>query len=471
MNKKSAYQTLQVAVCLMMTANISYAMDDRAAEPVEPAPIKVMADSIFFSDSTGAVRADGDIEIQQEEREIRTEAIHGNFKEERYNTVGLVSMKYGNTEDLKGHGLSYNAKTKSASFDYVEGYYKPVYLRGEGGLFVNNAGTLKKGMLTTPHAMAWVNPPDYRVEGENVHVYPGDKVVIKDAKFFIKNWNVLTLPSYKVSLRKKEHGMNPLALLPRPTYSSDNGFGLYGKMEYPLYENLDLDMEYYWYQREGFKPSVGLQYYLPWGRMFAGYEEVESRIDDRRIWIKKSPEISLSLYNRKLGSTPLTVKSFASWGKWSEENLKGTHYVLQSEVSHDPISLGKEGTLQFAVGYQLDYYGVTQSYRHMPYWHVHLAYPLRNNIMYKFSYRHQENGDKSPYLFDRYSLLKKMSNEVKIQLDRLNAVSVEVIQDVNNGKLDEIIYTYYRDLHSFEGELLYHAKKDKWQVNFYAKDF
>lgn len=47
-------------------------------------------------------------------------------------------------------------------------------------------------MVTTKHAMAFVHTPDYRVEGQDIQVYPGDKVVIKNHPFILKTFKVLS---------------------------------------------------------------------------------------------------------------------------------------------------------------------------------------------------------------------------------------------------------------------------------------
>ena len=43
-------------------------------------------------------------------------------------------------------------------------------------------------------------------KGQDIKVYPGDKVVIKKPSFYIKNFKVLSLPSYTTSLRHDKEG-------------------------------------------------------------------------------------------------------------------------------------------------------------------------------------------------------------------------------------------------------------------------
>ncbi len=76
------------------------------------------------------------------------------------------------------------------------GWNDPYYVKGQNATFDGETGHMEKGMVTTKHAMAFKHTPDYRVEGQDIKVYPGDKVVIKKPSFYIKNFKVLSLPSY-----------------------------------------------------------------------------------------------------------------------------------------------------------------------------------------------------------------------------------------------------------------------------------
>ena len=86
------------------------------------------------------------------------------------------------------------------------GWNDPYYVKGQNATFDGETGHMEKGMVTTKHAMAFKHTPDYRVEGQDIKVYPGDKVVIKKPSFYIKNFKVLSLPSYTASLRHDKEG-------------------------------------------------------------------------------------------------------------------------------------------------------------------------------------------------------------------------------------------------------------------------
>lgn len=99
--------------------------------------------------------------------------------------------------------------------------------------------------------MAYKGVPDYRIEGSTIEVYPGDKAIIHDAKLFIKNGKIMSTKKYVVSLRNDRQGQfSVFDLIPRPTYSSDDGFGLKGGLKYPVGDDGELFFRYQWMTKE-----------------------------------------------------------------------------------------------------------------------------------------------------------------------------------------------------------------------------
>ncbi len=472
MAKKRAKYLTYVAV-LSLTGTIMGITEADAAKKEEKVkePVTVVADSMYYSDATGAVEASGEVEVSQGTKEITTESLDGNVKQEQYRAPGEVHLKDKNGQDLTGAGLSYNAKIKSASFDVVEGTYPPFYVRGRGGVFENNVGTVQYGMVTTPSAMAFVHTPDYRVEGRDITIYPGDKVVVKDATFYIKNWRVLRLASYTTSLRKGKGGASIASFLPKPTYDSDHGIGLHGDFRYPIGKHTDFFIDYYLYSKAGFKPSVGFKQYMSWGEASIGYIEEEGTLNDENIWIKKKPEFRIDTKQFSLGKTPFNVKFGGSLGRWEEGSTKGSHNMWYGELSHNPISLGSKGDMTFLVGYRKDHYGVNDSNRSMPYWGAKINYNPSKKLGLWFNYTQKNGNIVSPYVFDTDSITKRAVMGFRWNIDRLNGVGVEVTQDWETGDVRYVNYSYYRDLHSFTAKITYREKQKDWRISIRAKDF
>ena len=96
--------------------------------------------------------------------------------------------------------MTYRTSDRHFTADQAMGWNDPYYVKGQNATFDGQTGHMEKGMVTTKHAMAFKHTPDYRVEGQDIKVYPGDKVVIKTFLLY-QNFKILSLPSYTASLR------------------------------------------------------------------------------------------------------------------------------------------------------------------------------------------------------------------------------------------------------------------------------
>lgn len=440
-----------------------------AVTPNEKLPITVVADSMFYSDATGDVNGKGRVDVTQGNMLVKTESVEGNLKTSTYHAPGLVYYKEGPIE-LNGVALTYNSLTQNMLLDNAEGYAPPYYIRGNDIDYTDGEGHIKRGMLTTVHAMAWQNPPDYRVEGQDIVVKPNDEMIIKEAKFFIRNWHFLTLKSYTASL-KHDKGFNAFSFIPVPSYSSSNGFGLKASVVYPTSERGELFYSYAWYSKVGYKPDYGYNYYTNWGNMSFAYRKEESTLNDTNVWIKKTPEFAVSTKTYHIANTPFTANARATVGRWEQGEVRGTHRLIQGELSHDPLLVTKDLSIRGFVGYQRDFYSYNDSIRSMPYWGIQNNYRVNNRFNVWAYYRQQNRGDQSPYTFDTDELKKRMDIGGYYQLTPLDAVSLNVTWDLENHGIKYKDLTYYRDLHSMAVTIQYRLEQKEWKLGLIIKDF
>ena len=94
-------------------------------------------------------------------------------------------------------------------------------------------------------------------------------------------------------------------LLPRPTYNSDDGFGVRGYANIPLNESGDLSFyaSYALGSKIGFKPAARIQKNTKYGTFRFGYSKEESTDNDDNIWATKWPELEYFAPRINLGST------------------------------------------------------------------------------------------------------------------------------------------------------------------------
>lgn len=432
-------------------------------------PIKIEADSMYYSNKTGAVRASGNVIAKQGPQTLTTELLEGNQKENLYYMPGSGRLQDG-TMDMIGNVVSYNSLDKRMTMQDGEGLMRPYYVVGSDIDYDQTIGHMKKGMLTTEHAMAWKNPPDYRVEGENIVMIPNDRLTIKEAKFFIRNWHIMTLKSYTTSL-KDSKSSNLFSLMPSPNYDSDNGFSLKGKTAFPAGENGELYFNYAWYSKVGFKPDIGYRHYFPWGGATFGYKKEESTINDRNVWIEKRPELNVWTRSYWIGNTPFNVRFNGSVGQWIQGSREGSHQMINGVINHKPLYLGNDLTFNAALGYKKDWYSYQDVIRSMPYWSARLNWKAAPKLRMWVSYS-QFNFDKnSPYTFDREDYHKRSDWGAFWTADRLNTFGLIWTRDEVTHRVREKNLYYLRDFHSFTMSFRYRIDTQKWEVKWTLKDF
>ena len=431
-------------------------------------PVRIDADKMYYNDTTGRVWANGSVEVERGNQQLLSQKIEGNTKTQQYESASDYRFleDKGDTKDLRGSHITYNATTGSAHTKNVFGYADPYWVKAEVGDFDGKTGRIEKGWLTTKHAIAFKGAPDYRVEGDYIEVFPGDKAVIHNASFYIKNKKIISVKKYTVSLRQDKQGqVSVFSFVPRPKYNSSDGLSLNGKIDYPVSKHGELFLHYTWGTNVGFKPSFGYVHFLPWGE--------SATLNAEKVWVEKKPEVSLNTHAYHVGGTPFTIRGGASYGKWYEGSIKGTHAKYFGEVSHDPIHVGKHTHVTFYGGYQRDYYGYNSTVRSMPYWGVGANTDMGPRVKVWAGYR-QSNVSTladSPYPFDQIDVKYNLYYGLSVQATRLDRFSIQLQKDLQNHVLRYVDVTWHRDLHSFEGSLTYRTKQKKWEYTLVAKDF
>ena len=448
--------------------------------PTEKLPTRVDADKMTYSGSTGDVNAFGNVVVTQGNRILLANRITGNTKTTEYRTAD-GPYRYledgGKTKDLTGDVMTYRTSDQHFDAGHTQGWSDPYYVKGQNLSYDGQTGSIEKGMITSKHAMAFKHTPDYRIEGEDIKIYPGDKVVIQHPSFYIKNFKLFSLKSYTKSIRGDKQGkVSAFSIMPRPIYNSDDGIGLRGSAEIPFGKSGEAYFDYKWYSKSGFKPQIGYRYFLPWGTASIGYSKVSNEYNDETVWVEKIGELRLDTHTYHIGKSPFTARGETSIGYWKEGSVKGSHKDYKVEVSHDPINLWKNSTLRFFGGYQRDYYGYDKSIRSMPYWGAQFRTSVGPRVNAWVSYNQRNiNYNNSPYRFDSTELPKELIYGGSFKLTRLDDISVSVKQNMMSGDVDSIYYTYHRDLHSFDMYVTYkdsHKNNDnQWKIKFVGKDF
>ena len=440
-------------------------------------PMVMHADKMRYNDTTGDVDAMGNVDIHHMMDSYQTQYVYGNTISQKYVIPGEV--KWNNpTTRLKADRAEYDAAKAMGKFENLSGWEENTYyFQGASGVYDrnNNHLVVQDGYFTTRHAVAKI--PDYRIEAESIDIYPNDHYVAHNVKLMAKNTTLLTLSTYKGSL-KKNNGISPWTLIPRPVFDSDNGFGLHNRIDVPLDDDMNLTAyaENRWYTKAGYKPDIGLRYTTPVGSLNFHYAEEESTTnDDGGIWVKKRPSLEFNSNHFYLFGSRFYVGVNGEIGYWQEnrsrgKDVEGNYKGFDTYISGNPWKLGKFLNFGWRAGYAKDYYGARDNIRRNGYYGLSLSGHYRIFSSW-ISYTDRDIKGYTPYRYDSYSSEKPVSAGVRLQATSMDAFSLAWTVDTVNGRLQHRYWTYYRDLHSFYAWLRYDDIERETQFMVMPKDF
>lgn len=436
-------------------------------------PVHMTADNLLVRNSDGYVKSRGNVDIQQGMEEVHANYVEGNTNTGIYHTTGPV-VYVNETNALTGKDITYNSKTSSMSMDNIEGFIGPMtYIRGTDAEMYDNIGYVKHGLITTPHAVA--KTPDYYITGDDIRIYPGEKFTSENTALWFKHIRLFTYGHYEGRLDNRKNSRPYLfTLLPRPTYNSDDGFGVRGYADIPLNESGDLSFHgsYALNSKNGFKPAARIQKDTGFGTFRFGYSQEESTDNDDNIWATKWPELEYFAPRLNLGTTGIYIDSRASWGRWAEDGVKtGTHKGFRTEITHVPIPLWTKANLRFFAGYRKDLYSTKDAQRRDPYSGVILNQGINDHLWTSFWYKKHNVSGYTPYRFDTLDKPRQKGFSVGYVLTPRDTVIFSLAQNLNNNDIATRNYTWVRDLHSFIAIITYKQVEKQWEVKVQAKDF
>ena len=438
-----------------------------------PQPVRVAADSLYMRNQDGYVQGRGNVDIQQGIDEFHSNYVEGNTKTKMYYIPGQAVWIQGETA-LDGSGITYDGNTHSGKVERIAGFIAPnVYIRGTDGELTNGNGYMKHGLITTPHAVA--ETPDYYLTGDDIHIYPGVKFTSENTALWFKHIRLLTYGHYEGNL-DSQHKTNTtlFSLLPRPRYTSDDGFGIYGGATLPLNaeETFQFQFKYAIYTKGGFQPTALFIRDTSIGRFTLGYSTEESTQSTDRVWAKKFPELTYYMPRITFGRTGIYMDNSASWGRWSEDGVAtGVHKDFQTEISHTPLPLWKKANIRFFAGYRKDTYGTDDSIVRDPYTGVVLNQGINERVWTSWWYTKHNMSGVTPYRFDTIDHPRQKGVSIGYKMTPLDTFILTFDKDLDTDQVADRDFTWVRDMHSFVATITWESVSRSWDFQLVAKDF
>ena len=159
---------------------------------------------------------------------------------------------YRGVEFYVGDRGTYNTETKAISADNLRTIDSPFYVGGDRISTVSEKAKLvRKGAFTTHDS----SKPDFQIRATTVRVYEGDRVILKNATFYVGKVPIFYWPYIYQSLDE-----DSFSFVVSPGYMSSWGPSLLGRVTFPITENVKGNLRLDYRVRRGaalgFEPDI-----------------------------------------------------------------------------------------------------------------------------------------------------------------------------------------------------------------------
>jgi len=432
------------------SAQAAKQQDGKSTAITPQLPIVIEADDMHFNDSTGALLASGHVIITQGTSQIMAERVDGNAKQSEFWIDGRAHLLQPGL-DLFGDAARYNTAKQTGSMHTVKGSIDKQLVTADKVEMFPQETIIHKATVTRCPA----KDPDYHVSATKVEIWPGEKMVFYNAKFWIKHTLLFTLPKYQKMLT-----VSAQSEFPTIGYTSHDGISISQHLEYPLGDTVSLFADPAYYGQSGFKPSYGA---IHRGKSYSLSVVNGDFIDTNHHWIQKESEFTLQTTPQAIGGGSLKYTVLASSGFWEDDTKRSWHQQYLLYFTHDPIKINPTTTLTAGAGWQT----IFESYDHSQQDTLKANLKLEKKWSEKWSsfirYRHLGSKD-TLFAYERPEMTEAFDVYLKYKIDRLNAVGFYQSYDLDKQDIYYRDIIWYRNLHCWDLEITYRLKQHEVNV-------
>lgn len=430
----------------------------KAAKPETKAPIVIEADEIYFSDLTGNMFAKGKVIITQEKSKLTGELVRGNAKK---NDI-WIDDRANFTEpgvNLNGSQMYYNYGSSTGTIaGKTTGKIGRDFVVGEKVEFLPGEYIIYDGTMTGCPA----NVPDYHVSATKVEIWPDDKLIAYNAKFWIKDKVIYSMAKYQKSLRKDAQSE-----FPSVGYDNQDGFYIMQHLEYPVSDKVAVFADLNYYSEPGFKPVFGSVY----SQKDYSVKVVQGDFRDYdKRWIKKEPEFRVDYFTHRIGSSPVTYSAYALYGKWTDQEKSSWHQDYYLYFNHDAIKFNKKLHLYLGTGVEhiRDSYNNSASnvFRYDATLYEYWTPKLTTWVGY-----HYTKNNYTLFEYNSNALSRQLDLGFSYAIDHMNTISVLQTYDLTNNRVYDRDYTWYRNLHCWQAAITYREKRGQFILDLAVTRF
>ncbi|MBE6099396.1 MAG: LPS-assembly protein LptD [Anaerovibrio sp.] len=424
-------------------------------DPLDPAknvPVAVEGDDLVYDQRTGDFSATGKVKITSldAQRFVSDEA-NGNLNSNEINVPGKAHMLQMTPEQAKiildGYKTQYNYSTKTGKMEDAQGKVDHQYIKAKRIELYPDKIVAYDGYMTKCSAIH----PDYRSSASMIEIYPNDKIICHDLKFWLGS-----IPVYS---RKKQTfklgGKDGSQMLPRVGYNNHDGLWLSKDFRYYLNKNLSLYGFAKFTSKHMFRNNGSIIWENPVGtfELMTGYYQ-----GSKHLWLKKAPSFA---YRKALRISDLPVTWILEYerGHWSQKDIHSMHTNYGLRLRLDTIKLGC---------YRLDlgsnYSVIKESASPKDIRGMGYTALLRRDVDDRWSYYAlysytQANSQNYIFDFDLDSYSRKVAAGFSYRFDHNNRIVAGSAFNGSTHELEDIDLYWFHDMHCFQSIVRYRAKR------------
>ena len=460
-NKLSEEQLQLMEDAKEMTRNLR-----RPIDPSKPKPMALEGDDMYYDQTTGDVYARGAVRATSIDfRRFETEEARGNLQKEEIRVddkAHMLQLTPGQARvTLDGYRLVYHYGKQQGTMGEARGKVGNYYVYGRRFEFYPDKIYIFDGWQTRCNA----KNPDYRVSGDIIEVYPGNEILVYQAKFWIKDKILYTKDHHRIDISPDAEQMPHL---PRAGYDSDNHFWVADRFSVSPWPRVEAYADLRFYARHGFRNVYGIGWTNAGNTVSLEYGYYE---DSNNNWVKKEPTFKYQ-YTHRLGKLPFTYTLDFEKGRWTQvkefkPSYTSTHTYYGVTLTPFPLKLG--GSPSWRLNTSLTYSITTESLNHSTVkgfsWNAMMLKDFGEALTLYAGYSYSQSTTQNSlfdYGLDSYS--NRVDIGASIRLTPKDRLVIGRAIDAKKGEIMDIDYYWFHDIHCAQLVVRRRSKRDRWNV-------
>ncbi len=363
-NDRRRYREMRLTEEQLQLMEDAKEMTAKLGRPVDTSksvPMVLEGDDMYYDQTTGDVYARGDVRATSRDyRRFESEEVRGNLNREEIQVDGkahMLQLTPGQSRvTLDGYHVVYHYGKKTGTMEEGKGKIDNYYVYGRRFEFYPDKIYVFDGWQTRCGAKT----PDYRLSGDLIEIYPGNEILVYQAKFWIKDKILYTRDYYRIDLRRPARNMPQF---PRVGYNSDDGYWIAQFFGTNLTRHLNVYADLQYYSKHGYRPVYGMNWNNAGHSVTFTYGYFE---DSNNNWVKKEPSVIYG-YSDQLGKLPFTFSLSFEEGRWTQVRKNAPSYTSTHTyygIVLSPYTLKLGGSNDWRLGMSIGYGITKESYSH-----------------------------------------------------------------------------------------------------------